>query len=655
MWLAGNGWNSDRLTLPEGTFDWKEFKGEFVTGENANLEFFVICDGKAEELLVDDIVVCEKGTNKNILYNGNFEVGRDLEEYEGMRFMASNFNHCLDIFRNAAEKDVSICLQIATHYWPWFTIDSDDGWCEGNFTGNVNYGYERVRVVAEYFFKNFLPLIKDEENLHSIILGNEPGFCTLNNVNFFEPLWKEWLIRKYDNDISKLNKNYNEDYMSFDEVTFAEVKGDSTVNWIHLGQPINGRDKAPIFYDWMMFNYETYTDWVAFMYNTVKKYAPDVKIHVKQLAGTWRFDHAYFRTWLRNGVNAEMMSEFTDYHGCDAQGILNNEEQSMQTKMRWYDYLTSLKDMPVMNSEDHIIPDNTNNLDPKYAPWAGATIWQGAIHGCPGVTSWVWSRAYEWNEGNGAVTQRPYAMKKQTDATFDLNRLAYEVKALTDSKAEVAVMDSYSAHALDAVFENAAFNAWQSSCYSGQRTDFITEKLCEEGKLSQYKVVILPKCDRVPKTVIDALNNYSGRIILLGEDNLKYDEYGNPHDPASYQGIVARARMIPITWEGLAMTSPSNPEIRDILLEEYGKLGMNNVMLIDTATNKPVYDVEWEYAEYNGGIVINANNYNWSAHPTVAIEINGQRVSEFTELRSMEKKNGTIEIEPYEPVMIMCN
>ena len=112
--------------------------------------------------------------------------------------------------------------------------------------------------------------------------------------------------------------------------------------------------------------------------------------------------------------------------------------------------------------------------------------------------------------------------------------------------------------------------------------------------------MILPKCDRVPKTVIDALNNFNGRIILFGEDNLKYDEYGNPHPEELYAGIYNRARIVPITWENLAMTSPSNPEIRDILLGEYAALGMNKVMLIDTATNKPVYDVEWEYAEYNG-------------------------------------------------------
>ena len=68
----------------------------------------------------------------------------------------------------------------------------------------------------------------------------------------------------------------------------------------------------------------------------------------------------------------------------------------------------------------------------------------------------------------------------------------------------------------------------------------------------------------------------------------------------------------------------------------------------------PYYRVKEFIKVENGKIIINANNYNWNALPTVAVEINGQRISEFTELRSEEKKNGTITIEPYEPVMLMC-
>ena len=65
-----------------------------------------------------------------------------------------------------------------------------------------------------------------------------------------------------------------------------------------------------------------------------------------------------------------------------------------------------------------------------------------------------------------------------------------------------------------------------------------------------------------------------------------------------------------------------------------------------------MYDVEWESAVYNGNTIININNYNWSNSPVVAVEINGKRISSFTELRSGDKKNGTIELKPYEPVLL---
>ena len=195
----------------------------------------------------------------------------------------------------------------------------------------------------------------------------------------------------------------------------------------------------------------------------------------------------------------------------------------------------------------------------------------------------------------------------------------------------------------------------QSSTYCGQRTDFVTEKQSAEGKLNNYKMIIIPKCDRVEKTTIEALRNYlnnGGKVIMLGEDCLKYDEYGNPYDSAVYSDVVAKSKIIPITWSGLAMTSPTNKEIRDMLWTEYEALGLNKVRLVDTATGETVYDVEWEHAEYNGNIIINVNNYNWNNQVSVAVEVNGQRVSEFTELRGLTKHTGSIELKPYEPVLL---
>ena len=660
FWFSIGGWSTERKYLPEGSYDWRSFSYEYTTtADQKSLSFFIFADGRIDEALVDDVYVREKGTTQNLLANGNFETARGSDEYRGMLFENSNFDHYKEIFKEAKEKNISLTLQIATHYWPNFTTSDDSAnTIPGHFTGNINYSTERVREVTEYFLKNLLEEIKDEPALNSLIMGNEPGYCTLGNAEFYEPVFREYLKAVYNNDINALNENYKSGYKSFDDITFDDVKGGDKQNWLTFGIDLSKYEPTPIFYDWVEFNYSVYEDWATFLYNTVKKYAPNVKLHIKQLAGTWRYNHDYFRQWLRNGVNAERLAGVTDFNGCDAQGILNNEEQSISTKMRWYDYLTSIKDTVIFNSEDHSVPDNSDNLNPSVATWMGATTWLGAVHGCTMNTTWVWANSYTKNGLYGSVMVRPDAASAQARASLDLNRLGFEVKAITDAKADVAVLDTLSSQCLDRIFENVSFNAWQSSVYSGQRTDFITEKQCTEGKLGQYKVLLVPKCDRANEKTLEAIRNFAangGRVIMFGEDCLKTDEYGNAFDAALYEPIYQSAKVIPITWEKLSMLTPTNKELRDMLWNEYAALGMNNVRIADAKTGETIYDVEWESVSYDGGTLISINNYSWLQKPEVVIEVNGEKVSEFTELRSGEKKDGKIVLNPYEPVLIKVN
>ncbi len=658
LWVSLGGWNTERHYLPAETDGWQSFDFEYTTTEDQTLfDFFINLEGLCDEALIDDVYVREKSGGDNLLVNGDFETGIGVEEYKGMKFISSRAEELKQVLQEANEKNMTVSLNIAIHYWPWFTIEGyENATIAGNFTGNLNYSHDRVREVTDYFLQNFLPYIKDEPALHSVILGNEPGYGTLNNAAFYEPLFRQYLRELYNDDISRLNETYGSDYASFDEVTFEEVKQGDQQNWLTFGIDLSKYEPTPIFYDWVNFNNDTYYDWAAFLYNTVKRYAPEVKTSIKQLASTWRYDHDYFRQFIRNGVEPEHIAQVTDFNGCDAQGNLNNEEQSLSTKMRWYDYLTSIDNVAVFNSEDHVFPDDSDNIHPHIATWCGATVWQSAIHGCPTKVTWNWYTT--WPKGSGlygSMMVRPDATAAQAKATLDLNRLGFEVKALTDAKAEVAVLDSLSSHALDRIFENVSYNAWQSSCYSGQRTDFVTEKQAAEGKLSQYKIVLLPKCDRVKKSTLDALNTYvnnGGRVILFGEDSLLYDEYGNPHDAADYETIRSSAKIVPIQWEGLSMTSPTNKEIRDMLWSEFESLGMNTVRLVDARTNETVYDVEWECVDYNGDLLININNYDWNDTKEIYIEVNGKKADTFTELRSKSDMAGAMTVNPYQPVLV---
>jgi filamentous hemagglutinin family protein len=81
-------------------------------------------------------------------------------------------------------------------------------------------------------------------------------------------------------------------------------------------------------------------------------------------------------------------------------------------------------------------------------------------------------------------------------------------------------------------------------------------------------------------------------------------------------------------------------------------MGLSDVVLVDTAGNT-LSDVEWNYAPYDDGYVINVLNYNYDTDKPFKIMINGSEVGSFTDLRTgNHSNNGVMTANTLEPMLL---
>ena len=142
-------------------------------------------------------------------------------------------------------------------------------------------------------------------------------------------------------------------------------------------------------------------------------------------------------------------------------------------------------------------------------------------------------------------------------------------------------------------------------------------------------------------------------MLIVGDDSLKYNEYGIAHDELVYKNIYNKATVVPIEVEGAVVIAPTGEEYRDLVGKEIDAVSKRRVQLIDSATGKAVYNTEYLSVEYNGGLLINVNNFDltWNSK-TVEIYVDGAKPEKVKELRSNKEFGNTITIEAFQPILL---
>jgi len=557
-----------------------------------------------------------------------------------------------DVLAAAVDNNVWVDLLLSPHYFPDFLLEKYPGLrVDSGPHAFIKYDIAAplAREVMAEFLRALLPEIAGYESLHSLCLANEPVFHSWQRDTHLAP-WREFLRDRYG-DIAALNGNCRTKYGSFGGIPFPEMKA------------------SALMVDFIDYNDMVMDEFNLFMIEEIRKVMPNILIHTKSMdyysTGKWKDTYGE-RVFLR-GIDHEKIAGYTQLNGNDAWRTLQREWQDpldqafdpvrYNSKSMWYDLLRSANGAPVFNSEDHLSIDDDARLLPEFKPFLISDLWQGAVHGRTLSTAWVWEfGGPEVSTLYHSVGWRLDLVAAMGRTNLDLNRLAYEVTALQNAKADIAVLYSKSSHIFD--YRNVTetmYDAYQYASLSGQRVDFVTENDIAE-KLGNYKMLILPKTSRLPKASIEAIKAFQksgGSVVIIGLDSLWFDEYGHFRSPLDFWSVYWKATktMPSLNLFGISLAFAKGLQQR-AFQKVLAKAGLYNVALTDVKTGKPVAETEWFETEHDGKIIINMCSFDWNNTPTVKISIDGKDCGAMMDLISGESFSGTVTLKPFVPRLI---
>jgi len=581
------------------------------------------------------------GYGVNILQT---EIGpRDtvIEEGNGYGFNAAGVERLVNILREAEKHNVRVDVLLSPHYFPQWVFRKHPHLREntgGFLTFNV-YEQEAKKVI-ETHITGVMEIIKDYVSLNSVCISNEPVFPTARNFNVrnvnsaVNAMWRQFLAETHGT-IENLNSVYRTRFRDFGAVPMPQ-----------------GIEASPQFYDWMVFNNRAFGGWHQWMAELVHRTAPDVPVHSKIMDAVLSPEGG--RASLLWGVDPEYFAQFSQLHGNDANNFLSNDGAGIISKMKWYDFLMSLKKMPLFNSEDHVIKDRAGDYIPQQAIHVRSDIWQGAIRGRTAAVIWVWERTHDANSDfAGSILHRPDVVSIVGRTNLDLNRLSNELTAFQNEPAACAILFSNSARIYDASYLNVLDKAYKSLIFNGQKAGFITEKQLAEGQTANYRIIIVPAAVHVTPETLGAIKNFlgmGGKVLVLGDKSLSRDVYGRPVAGADRNFIMENSTVI---RNAEVLTEQELINITEKILAENG---LTRITVRDNKTRRLVNGVEWQSAEYEKRLLVNICSYDWSGNKSIGIFAGNRPVGNVKELISGNTINAdNIELPPFSPILLEIN
>ncbi len=635
---------NDRISMG-GTYGWTDYSGTYMSGPNdETMDLVITSDAPVPAFYFDDAYVRKQGDDKNLLKNEGFEEGSNDPDSigDGMKAVYTNIERLQKVFEKAEELDMSIDLLITPHYFPTFLATKDPTINDGGKVPTqfmpFNPTHPTVRKVLEKYIEILVPMVKDYKSLQSIVLSNEPAWNS-NLGTYYLPAYRDYLREKYNNDINVLNEAYGgSEYKDFDSIGWPRSMNASK-SWN----------------DYTTFNNAILAEYHAYLAAAVRKIDPTIPLHTKQMMTMLGGKPSWNR--LETASDYELWLDSLDINGNDGGAAGFNSEDAGNRGIfvleSWYDYLTSVKDAPCVNSEDHILSATDVMNYGEFVPdQVAAQVWQGAVHGRGGTNLWLWE-VKEFGENNSLLTNRPMVVSKTTKAGFDLNRAAYEVTALQKTKRRVAIMQSnYTNQASDNTYNAYAYT---NKCVllNGLRPFWLTDR--NYKNIHNYDLVILPDTICVSDEAFAEIKKYAengGKLLILGKNALSMDENSVKRDEAEVQKVKDLAMdVVNVAYLGYLVQNLD--EVRDAIENAISTAGLDTIIVRDAETNEKVDTVEWLAGSYDGDLVVNLHNTSMESDKTVYIEVDGKRIDSFRELRSdKEYEDGVITLKTYQPVIV---
>ncbi|MBE7011340.1 MAG: hypothetical protein E7415_01550 [Ruminococcaceae bacterium] len=632
--VTGVGNKAMRQSL-KGTYDWRDDALSYTTKANEKeLYLIILIEDTASELYMDNAFIRQAGTEENLLLNGDFEETYPADQYYAID--ERTVRKFEKTFSDMDKYNISAQYSASPHYVPSFVlrdypeIELPEQW--GNFN-HQDPDHPKLLETYEIFYKSLIPRIKEYESFDGIVLANEPQYNSMLDSWAFIDDYRAAMEEKYK-DISALNKRWGTNYASFSEVEMP-----------------NGIEATPRYYDWKEYNDMILPQWIEKVSNYIKSVDPDVFTHVKVM-DTFKTG-VNFR--ISSSDNYEILTDYTDISGCDAWSLIATDDN--RWKNIFYDFLTSVKNAPIYNTEDHIIVDAREILyNDKEVLYNIADIWNGAVHGRGGSVLWIWDRSSRTKNGtiyfNSLLTARPDSVATLGKTTLDLNRLSKEIVAIQEAKSDIAVLYSncsvpYNDEMLDIIRTVSA-----GLGENGQKTRFVVESQLEN--FMDYKAIIVPGSISIKKETLDALKSFvekGGRVILIGDNALTVNEYGDKHDGNTVAYIKNNAICVSYEDAGTTIAGVSKQSIKKEISSLVKALGLDKIVIVDKATGKNIVDADFLTAEYEDSYIINLCSYVWE-DKEIEVYLNGKKVTESEDLINFGKYGDSVTMKGHVPLLL---
>lgn len=493
-------------------------------------------------------------------------------------------------FDDAARNGIKIDFLLSPHYFPqWAMDESPDVKIPSKAFIKFNINHPLARRVLEQWIADAVGALGKEPALFSFCLSNEPVYDFSGRDPYSKPLWTKYL-QSVHSDITTLNALYGTRYASFSDVPVPEA-----------GVPPLSESAGALraYYDWLNFNDYNFANWHRWMNSLVKAAAPSAPTDDKILGS-----HMFDRWAMSEGVDPEVFCKITDLAGDDdymsPPGVGPHGDYACywQPEEMGYDLLRSFYHQPLIDSENHFIPDR--DADPVSGDYGRAVMWQGALHGQGATATWVWGEAPDAASAlSGSLYYRPAVMFGVGRAWLDESRLSDAVAAVIRAKPSVALLYSRTSLYWQPDYADCLQIAYTALDMLGEPVTFVTEQELANGRTPSVAAIVLPRATHVSAAAVaglEAFVKHGGRLIAIGQGNLGKDQYDRD------QTIPSDLAPTDLSWpkDDRAIQAAMRP-----LLVSLGRFHP----LIDKATGAQAFGVEYRVVTVNGKRYLSAINY----------------------------------------------
>ena len=572
----------------------------------------------------------------------------------------------LDLWR---EKGILVDMGIPIHYAA--DVSSKSGASDyrsagGDYSTFINFNptSDTAKKMIKKYYEILIPLVYEYKDIvTSFTMVNEPYFEAYDKSYYYDK-WTAYLKNKYGN-ISSLNSAYSTAYSSFDDVRMPE--------WIPARDENSTEPyTTQLHMDYRLFVTNIMYEFFSYCIGEINKYTNgEIPCGVK----TMQFFRERTSRWYNSYTRAisydyEKVSKLFDFNGMDSFSYYKDangykdDNLTIPAKHSWYDFTTSIKDVPIFDTETHLAVDDADSKTEGYqmedtpilADYMAASAWMGAIHGCDLAAIWSWADMPQTTFlQNTIFTRRPDAMQRMSRTTLDARRLSDEINAFQNAKRNVAILYSYECFMYNLQYQSNMFMVYNTLIQKGQKPLYVTDNSID--KIKDCSLLVIPGNLLTKASTVDAILGYvsnGGKVIVIGNDTFSRDMYNKVLSDTTLKNKIAtiKSKSTVISANLLNDTSKSDfePSAADKIETVLNNIGLMNTRLVDKSTNKTA-NVEWNAVEYNGDTLISACNYTDDSI-TVTVEKDGRVRKNISDIKNNTDNLTEITLKPFEPVVL---